>query len=122
MRRNLYAVILLALLAATVTGSELWVQHTAQELDRGVRLAYACAIQGDYDGSRAAYHAVADQNRQYRRALNFLVRRSLLDKIGETLATLSSYAGPDNMADLAVETHRACEQIDQMRLSYLAFL
>lgn len=121
MKRNWYAFLILAALAAAVACSELWVEKTAQELDRSVRLAYACAAQGDYAGSKAAFRAAAELNREKRKILELLVRRSLLDKVGETLATLPSYACADNMADLSVETERVCEQLDQLSLSFLAW-
>ncbi|MGN0975355.1 MAG: hypothetical protein ACI4OL_05080 [Gemmiger sp.] len=121
MKRLWYAGILLALLAVAVSASAFWVQDAAGQIDNAVRTAYACALQEDYVGSRAAYLAAVELNRAKRHGLDLFVRRSLLDKIGETLATLPSYATPDNMADLSVETARVREQLRQMTMSYLAW-
>ena len=48
------------------------------------------------------------------------MRRTLVDQFNQTLATLPAYATADNRADLAVETARACTQLQQIRQSFFS--
>lgn len=119
-KRNLYAVLLLAALLAIVCGSGRTVSgcigHTEQEL----HTAYRLALDGQYPDAAEAYRTTAENSRRRSLVLCLFVRRNLLDKINETLATLEHYALPDNPADLAVETARAFEQLEQLEESFIA--
>ena len=85
--------------------------HLQQELDN----AYACTMVQDYDSAVIAYRSAA-QNAERQSALYFLLtRRTLVDQLNQTLSTLSSYANPDNQADLSVEQARASAQIRQLK-------
>ena len=52
--------------------------------------------------------------------LDLVVRRTLVDQFNQTLATLPAYATAENRADLAVETARACTQLQQIRQSFFS--
>lgn len=118
MKRNWYALVILLLLALCLTGGGIYLRRTTQRLYLGVQRAYACTEWQDYEGARQAYHTVNSQMRQDYTALSLLVRRNLLDLLEQTLATLPAYANPDNAADLAVESARACAQLRQIEQAY----
>ena len=90
--------------------------RTEQEL----HAAYRLALDGQYPDAAEAYRTTAENSRRRSLVLCLFVRRSLLDKINETLATLEHYALPDNPADLAVETARAFAQLEQLEESFIA--
>lgn len=119
MKRNRYAAVILVLLLALLVGSGCYVNTTAQTMRNQLQTAYACSVMQDYTAARYAYQSAAEYASQKSHWLALLVRRNLLDKVNETMATLPSYANPDNQADLSVETARACRQIDQMQWSFI---
>ena len=104
MRRNWYALLLLMILAIFLSGSATYVR--------------ASALLNDYDGARRAFEATALAARKQGFALRLFVRRTVVDRVEETLAVLPHYAEPDNAADLAVEAARAYALIDQMEASF----
>ena len=118
MRRNWYALLLLMILAIFLSGSAAYVRGTADGMRRDVGTAHASALLGDYDGARRAFEATALAAKRQGFALRLFVRRTLVDKVDETLAVLPHYAEPDNAADLAVEAARAVALIDQMEASF----
>lgn len=118
MKRNWYALTILLVLALFLAGGGWYVQKSTQELYRGVQQAYACTHLQDYDAARTAYYAVAAKAEQQYTGLTLLLRRNLVDQLNQTLATLPSYANPDNQQDLSVENARACAQIKQLQISY----
>ncbi len=119
MKRNWYAAAILLLLILALFGCNDYVRHTAQSMREDVQLAYSYAQQSDFAASREAYEKAADNAKIRCRRLEILIRRSLLDKVNETMAVLSSYAQPDNLSDLAVETARVNALIDQMENSFV---
>lgn len=118
MRRNWYAILLLLVLALLLGCSANYVRQTSDQMRRGVDAAYACTLTQDYDGARRAYQAAVRLGEQHALRLRLVVRRTLVDKVEETMAVLPCYATPDNQADLAVETARAKALIDQMEASF----
>ena len=106
------------LLAIFLSGSATYVHETSDRLRRDVGEAHASALLDDFDGARRAYQATALAAKKQGFALRLLVRRTVVDKVEETLAVLPHYAAPDNAADLAVETARAVALIDQMEASF----
>ena len=52
--------------------------------------------------------------------LGLLVRRNILDQLNQTLAVLPPCAEADSLADLEMETQRACTQIEQVRQSFFS--
>ncbi len=118
MKRNAYAIALLVLLALLLGGSGLYVHATAEELRQDINNAYALALRADYAGAQRAYRATVAVAEARGGALRLFVRRALVDKLQETIATLPHYAHPDNRADLAVETARANAQIEEMATSF----
>ena len=47
-----------------------------------------------------------------------LVRRNIIDQLNQTMAVLPPCAEADSLADLEMETQRACAQIAQVRQSF----
>lgn len=119
-KRNLYAVLLLAALLAIVYGSGTAVSRAIRRTEQELQSAYSLALQGQYDDAAKAYRLAAENSRTRSRILCLFVRRNLLDRINETMATLEHYALPDNPADLAVETARALSQLEQLEESFIA--
>lgn len=122
MRRNWYAAGLLVLLFAAVWGAGVYVRTTTAQLDSQLAAAYSYAEQGDYPKARQAYRQTAQAARQAGRLWLLLIRRSLIDQLNQTLATLPHYATEENRSDLAVETARAREQARQIRQSFFGRL
>lgn len=118
MKRNWYALIILAVLTAFLTGAGYYVDTAAERMQRQIRQAYACTQTQDYDAARTAFQTVVRSGQQHSRWLVLLVRRNLVDQLNQTLAVLPGYATPDNQADLEVEVARACAQLLQMKQSF----
>lgn len=119
-KRNFYAVLLLAALFVTVFGSGKAVTGSIEKSRQELRTAYSLALMQQYETAAQAYRIAAENTRKRSALLCLFVRRSLLDKINETMETLEHYALPDNPADLAVETARALSQLDQLEASFIA--
>ncbi len=119
-KRNLYAVLLLVALFAIVFSSGKAVSYCVGQTEQQLQEAYTLAQAQQYPASAQAYRSAAENARRHSRFLCLFVRRNLLDKINETLATLEFYALPDNPADLAVETARAFSQLEQLEDSFIA--
>ena len=120
MKRNLYAVLLLAGVTLTVLLSGGFLsKSTARILDQ-LDTAYQYAQAGRYADAEDSYREAAKTCNQDSHLLYLLVRRSLLDEINESLAILEHYAQKDNFADLSVETARVTEQLHQLQDSFLA--
>lgn len=118
MKRNWYALIILAVLAAFLLGAGCYVNSSTEAIRQQVRQAYACTQVQDYDAAQEAFRQAAVNAQRYSKGLLLLVRRNLVDQLNQTLATLPGYAIPDNQADLEVEVERACAQILQLRQSF----
>lgn len=118
MKRNWYALVMLVLLALLLCGSGLYVHTAAQTLEQSIGRAYACTLVQDYGGARRAFCATAALAERQGHWLRLCVRRALVDKLQETVATLPHYAQPDNQADLAVEVARAHAQLEEMASSF----
>lgn len=119
MKRNWYAAAILLLLLLALFGCNEYVKKTAQSMREDVQVAYAYAQRADFEAAKSAYNKAADNAKVRCRRLELLIRRSLLDKVNETMAVLSHYAQPDNLSDLAVETARVYALIDQMENSFI---
>lgn len=122
MKRNWYAAAILLLLILALFGCNEYVKMSAQAMRQDVQTAYAYAQASDFERARDAYSKAADNAKTRCRRLELLIRRSLLDKVTETMSVLYFYAQPDNLSDLAVETARVCALIDQMENSFVGCL
>ena len=80
----------------------------------------ALAEQGDYPAARRAYSRAATRALRSTQILGLLVRRNILDQLNQTLAVLPPCAEADSLADLEMETQRACTQIEQVRQSFFS--
>lgn len=118
MKRNLYAVLLLALLAAFLADAGLYLRGTVRNLDSRLALAYRQAEAGHYEQAQADYRQIAQDAQLKSGCLSLFIRRSLLDQLAQTLATLPSYADAEHLADLSVETARARAQLQQLQTSF----
>lgn len=121
MKRNWYALLILAVLAGFLTGAGYYVDASASLLQRQIGQAYACTQMQDYDAARTAFRAAARTGQTSGRWLVLLIRRNLVDQLNQTLAVLPGYANPDNQADLEVEVSRVCAQISQLKQSFFGF-
>lgn len=119
MKRNWYAVTILAFLTIFLLGCQSYVHKTSQSLQNEVRQAYTQTLKLDYQGARKTLAEAQSHAKQASSILCLVVRRTALERVNETMSVLSGYANPDNQADLAVEVARACAQIEQMENSFL---
>lgn len=74
----------------------------------------------DYPAARRAYSREANRALRSTQVLGLLVRRNILDQLNQTLAVLPPCAEADSLADLEMETQRACTQIEQVRQSFFS--
>ena len=121
MNRNWYATILLAVLFLTLYGAGLYLDRNVQALTQQLDTAYSLAEAGNYRQAQQVYEETAEQSAQSSTVWMLLVRRSLVDQLNQTLATIPSYVSAENMADLAVETSRARAQAQQIRASFFSW-
>lgn len=121
MNRNLYATILLAVLFLTLYGAGIYLDRNVQALTQQLDTAYSLAEAGNYRQAQQVYEETAEQSAQSSTVWMLLVRRSLVDQLNQTLATIPSYVSAENMADLAVETSRARAQAQQIRASFFSW-
>ena len=70
--------------------------------------------------ARRAYSRAANRALRSTQVLGLLVRRNILDQLNQTLAVLPPCAEADSLADLEMETQRACTQIEQVRQSFFS--
>lgn len=120
-RRNWYAAALLLILACVLCSAGKYVTDSTRQLDAELREAYAYAELGRFSEAREAYTAAAHQSKLKSEIWYLLIRRSLVDQLNQTLATIPSYVSEDNLADLAVETARAREQVCQISQSFFSW-
>lgn len=120
MKRNLYALILLAVVGGVVLVSGRYVAVSTAAIKIRVQAAYQLAEAGQFGRARDAYRTAQQYSQKTSPLLYLMVRRSLMDEINESLALLGNYAQADNFADLSVETARVTEQLDQLQRSFLA--
>ena len=121
MNRNWYATILLAVLFLTLYGAGIYLNRNVQALTQQLDTAYSLAEAGNYRQAQQVYEETAEQSAQSSTVWMLLVRRSLVDQLNQTLATIPSYVSAENMADLAVETSRARAQAQQIRASFFSW-
>ena len=121
MKRNWYAVVILLMLCLLLLAAGRYVDRTTAALVQQVQAAYALAMQGDCPAARRAYGR-AEKARESSGLLNLLVRRNILDQMNQTMAVLPPCAETDSLADLEMETQRACTQIEQVRQSFFGGL
>ena len=95
-----------------------YVTDTTDAMQAGVQRAYALAEQGDYPAARAAYAQTTRRAERDSALLALLVRRNIIDQLNQTMAVLPPCAEADSLADLEMETQRACAQIAQVRQSF----
>ena len=112
MKRNWYAVVILLMLCLLLLAAGRYVDRTTAALVQQVHAAYA----------RRAYGRAAEKARESSVLLNLLVRRNILDQMNQTMAVLPPCAETDSLADLEMETQRACTQIEQVRQSFFGGL
>jgi len=118
MKRNWYALGILAALVLLFWAAGRYVTDTTEQMEQELQTAYANTLTGDYELAKTAYQTAAQNALKHSETLVLLVRRNLLEQTNQTLCVLAEYASPDNQADLAVETARACTQIRQLRASF----
>ena len=118
MKRNWYAAMILLALCLLLVWAGRYVDRTTAEMRQDVQAAYALAVQGNLPAARCAYEQVLAAARHSSELLNLLVRRNIIDQLNQTLAVLPPCAEADSLADLEMETQRACTQIDQVRQSF----
>lgn len=116
MKRNWYAAIILLALCVLLFRAGQYVDRTTAGMQRQLEAAYALAEQGDYPAARRAYSRALRSTQ----VLGLLVRRNILDQLNQTLAVLPPCAEADSLADLEMETQRACTQIEQVRQSFFS--
>lgn len=121
MNRNWYAGILLVLLAGTLYISGQYINVSTQGLEQDLCAAYHIAETGAYTDAEQSFQKAADKAEENSKLWLLLIRRSLVDQLNQTLATIPSYVSRENMADLAVETARACTQVQQIRQSFFSW-
>ncbi len=121
MNRNWYAGILLVFLALTLYLSGRYINASTQKLEQDLCAAYRDAETGAYIAAEQAFQKAADKAEESSKIWFLLIRRSLVDQLNQTLATIPSYVSRENMADLAVETARACTQVRQIRQSFFSW-
>lgn len=121
MNRNWYATILLAVLFLILYGAGIYLDRNVQALTQQLDTAYSLAEAGNYRQAQQVYEETAEQSAQSSTVWMLLVRRSLVDQLNQTLATIPSYVSAENMADLAVETSRARAQAQQIRASFFSW-
>jgi hypothetical protein len=110
MKRNWYAAIILLALCVLLFRAGQYVDRTTAGMQR----------QGDYPAARCAYSRAANRALRSTQVLGLLVRRNILDQLNQTLAVLPPCAEADSLADLEMETQRACTQIEQVRQSFFS--
>ena len=118
MKRNWYAAIILLALCVLLFRAGQYVDRTTAGMQRQLEAAYALAEQGDYPAARRAYASAAAKAQTASRILGLLVRRNLIDQLNQTMTVLPPCAEADSLADLEMETQRACAQIVQLRQSF----
>lgn len=118
MKRNWYAAAILLVLCLLLYLAGRYVTDTTDAMQSGVQRAYALAEQGDYPAARAAYAQTTRRAERDSALLALLVRRNIIDQLNQTMAVLPPCAEADSLADLEMETQRACAQIAQVRQSF----
>ena len=108
MKRNWYAAIILLALCVLLFRAGQYVDRTTAGMQR------------DYPAARRAYSRAANRALRSTQVLGLLVRRNILDQLNQTLAVLPPCAEADSLADLEMETQRACTQIEQVRQSFFS--
>lgn len=121
MNRNWYAALLLAALILLLYSAGRYVDENTQKLTQELDTAYSLAVAGEYDQARQAFREAARHSQESNTIWLLLIRRSLVDQLNQTLATIPSYVSEENLADLAVETARACTQARQIRESFFSW-
>lgn len=121
MKRNWYAAIILLALCVLLFRAGQYVDRTTAGMQRQLEAAYALAEQGDYPAARRAYsrcgptgHCAALRSWACLCAAIFWIsstRRWPCCRPG---------AEADSLADLEMETQRACTQIEQVRQSFFS--
>ena len=107
MKRNWYAAIILLALCVLLFRAGQYVDRTTAGMQRQLEAAYALAEQGDYPAARRAYSRTANRALRSTQVLGLL-------------AVLPPCAEADSLADLEMETQRACTQIEQVRQSFFS--
>lgn len=121
MKRNWYAIILLGILAVVLYTAGYYIDFSTQKMQENLQAAYKYAEEENYPQSCQTFKTIAKQARSTSQIWLLLVRRSLVDQLNQTLATIPSYVSKENLADLAVETARACAQVEQIRQSFFSW-
>lgn len=121
MRRNWYAALLLLILGIALLTAGWYVKQSTNALTQKLQTAYNYAQEGFYEEAEQAFESAALYGRESSPLWTLLIRRSLVDQLNQTLATLPSYVSPDNLADLSVETARACTQAYQIQQSFFSW-
>lgn len=118
MSRNRYAVLLLTVLALTLWLAGRYVDRTTAALSRELQAACTLAEAGQTQEALQCYLAVISDAEDCSKVLGLLVRRNLIDQMNQTLSILPRCASCENLADLTIETARACCQLQQIRQSF----
>lgn len=121
MNRNWYALVLICLLGIGLWRAGRFMDRsiTATQLD--LQQAYRLTELQNYPQAQKAFHALIQKAEDYSPFWMLIVRRSLVDQLNQTLATIPAYATAENQSDLAVETARAYTQAEQIRQSFFSW-
>lgn len=122
MKRNWYAAAILLALVFLLCAAGRYVKCTTDALQRELQAAYALAEEGDFPAARHAYEQAVDGTAEQSTLLCLFIRRNIIDQLNQTLAVLPPCAEADSLADLEMETQRACTQIEQVRQSFFSGL
>ena len=118
MSRNRYAILLLVALALALWLAGRYVDRTTAALCSELQAACTLAETGRLPQARQAYDSIIARAADASGTLGLLVRRNLIDQMNQTLSVLPRCAEGENLADLTIETARACCQLQQIRQSF----
>ena len=118
MSRNRYAVLLLVALALALWLAGRYVDRTTAALCSELQAACTLAETGRLPQARQAYNCIIARAANASGTLGLLVRRNLIDQMNQTLSVLPRCAEGENLADLTIETARACCPLQQIRQSF----
>lgn len=121
MNRNWYALTLVCLLGISLWIAGCFVDRSIHKVENELTQAYNLAQTQQYAQSKQAFDTIIQIADAYSPFWILVVRRSLVDQLNQTLATIPFYATKENQSDLAVETARAQTQARQIRQSFFSW-
>ena len=119
MKRNWYAAIILLALCVLLFRAGQYVDRTTAGMQRQLEAAYALAEQAT-TLPHAARTAVRPTVHCAALSPGLVCAPQYSGSLNQTLAVLPPCAEADSLADLEMETQRACTQIEQVRQSFFS--